>query len=101
MFVYNITSKVNNSIAEDWLKWQKEEHIPEIIATNLFQDYKIYHLPELEDAESRTYTIQFFAIERSNYDSYIKNFAPGLKAEAFNKWGDQFISFRSLMEHVQ
>lgn len=49
MFIYNITFRVNNSIAEDWLKWQKEEHIPEIIATGLFEDSKIYRLLNQDD----------------------------------------------------
>ncbi|MGZ5254579.1 MAG: DUF4286 family protein [Flavitalea sp.] len=33
-------------------------------------------------------------------DKYVANFAPGLRQEAFDKWGDQFFSFRTLMEVI-
>jgi hypothetical protein len=46
MFIYNITIKVNNSILKPWMKWQMEEHVPQIMETHLFSGYKIYQLLE-------------------------------------------------------
>ena len=39
--VYNVTIKVNTSIATDLLSWLKEEHIPEVIATGCFTNARI------------------------------------------------------------
>ena len=36
MIIYNITIKVDWSIAEEWLKWMQEKHLPEILATGCF-----------------------------------------------------------------
>ena len=36
MFIYNITIKVDNRYADEWIQWQKEIHIPEIMGTGLF-----------------------------------------------------------------
>ncbi len=36
MFVYNITTKVDNTIEEEWILWQKKIHIPEILSTGFF-----------------------------------------------------------------
>ncbi|MEO5647102.1 MAG: DUF4286 family protein [Chitinophagaceae bacterium] len=101
MNVYNITIKVQAAIADDWIRWQREEHIPEIMQTGLFNEYKLFLLLEQEDAEGPTYITQFFAENRDNYDRYIKEFAPKLREKAFEKWGDQFIGFRSLLQSVQ
>ena len=38
MIIYNVTVKVDHSIADDWLSWLQQEHIPEIIATECFTD---------------------------------------------------------------
>ena len=100
MFVYNITTKVDRDIINDWLKWQKEEHIPEIIATELFTGYKFFQLLEQDDSEDATYVLQYFSETEENYKRYIDEFAPGLGEKAFKKWGDQFIAFRSLMRVV-
>ncbi len=101
MFVYTITNKVNNSIADEWLKWQKDKHIPEIMATGFFDEFKIFHLLDQDDTDGVTYIIQYFTAEKNNYKTYLEDFAPMLRENAINKWGDKFISFRSLLELVK
>ena len=101
MFIYNITIKVNNSIVEEWLKWQREEHIPEIMSTGLFDQYKFFRLLDQDDAEGPTFVIQYHTADRKNYDQYINEHAPVLKEKAIAKWANGFIAFRSLLESVQ
>ena len=40
MIVYNIT-KIQPSIKTDWINWQKQEHIPEVMALSL-ENYNRY-----------------------------------------------------------
>ncbi len=100
MIVYNITMKVNHDIVNEWIAWQKEEHIPEIMATKLFDDHKMYHLFEHDDEESATFTVQYFTSSLEKYNHYISSFAPLLREKAIAKWGDQFTGFRSVMKAV-
>ena len=37
MILYNVTVKILPEVAEEWEKWMKAEHIPEVMATGLFQ----------------------------------------------------------------
>jgi hypothetical protein len=101
MIVYNIPCKVDPAIAKNWLIWQLEEHIPEVMATRLFDDFKVHRLLEQNDEDGPTYTIQYFTNSMDRYQQYIKNHAPLLREKAFAKWGNQFIGFRSVMEAVQ
>lgn len=101
MFIYNITIKVDAAIAEEWMKWQIEEHIPGIMATNLFEQYSFYRLHDQNDIEGPTYVFQYHTRERKNYDQYIIEYAPALREKAVKKWGDGFIAFGTLMESVQ
>ena len=39
---------------------KKEEHIPEIMATNLFTENKFLRLPDQDDIDSSTYVVQYF-----------------------------------------
>jgi hypothetical protein len=98
MIVYNITSKVSIGIEKAWLQWQREEHIPEIMQTGLFTEFKIFHLLEQDDLDGSTYTIQYSANSMEDYLNYINLFANTMRQKAFAAWGNQFISFRSLME---
>ena|SRR5579863_58338 len=101
MIVYNITMKVNRGVIDQWIAWQKQEHIPEIMSTKLFDDYKMYRLLEHEDEETVTFTVQYFTSSLEKYHQYISSFAPQLREKAFAKWGNQFAGFRSIMESVQ
>ena len=100
MLIYNITIKVSNSIAGEWLKWQREEHIPEIMCTGLFDQYKFFRLLEQDDTEGPTFVFQFHTSDRKNYDRYINEYAPGLRKKALKKWGEGFIAFRTIMQVV-
>ena len=98
MIVYNITSKVSSAIEKGWLQWQQEEHIPEIMGTGLFTAYKIFHLLEQDNTEGNTFVIQFTANSLDDYQKYISEYANELRQKAFATWGNQFISFRSILE---
>lgn len=100
MIIYNVTTKVANTIANDWLHWLQNEHIPAITATGYFTHATIVRLLEIDDAEGPTYAVQYFAEHREYYDKYITEFAGEMRRQAFEKWGNQFIAFRSLMEVV-
>ncbi len=100
MIIYNVTIKVNNSIASNWLKWMQEIHIPEVIATGCFTHAVTLRLLELDDEEGPTYAVQYHAESKANYNNYIEKFASQLRQKGFDKWGNQFMAFRSVMEIV-
>ncbi|HMU44805.1 MAG TPA: DUF4286 family protein [Chitinophagaceae bacterium] len=99
MIVYNITVKINKSIEDEWIKWQKEEHIPDIMASGNFLEYKFYKLLD-EDEEGLTYVLQYFATSQEQYQEYINKTAPILREKAVKKWGNKFIAFRTVMQAV-
>ncbi len=99
MIVYNITIKILPEIEEEWVQWQKQEHIPDVMASCQFTDYKFYRLLDAEN-DGVTYIVQYFARSRENFDCYIKDTAPALREKAFNRWGNRFIAFRTIMEPV-
>lgn len=100
MIVYNITIKIVPGIEEEWVRWQQEEHIPDVMSSRQFTEYKFYRLLEQDDPEGITYVVQYFASSLENYNRYIDDTANKLRQKAFDKWGNQFIAFRTLMQVV-
>ena len=100
MIVYNVTTKVTTAIAADWLRWINEEHHKDIINTGCFTHATILQLLETDDSEGPTYVVQYFAESKSNYNIYIEKFAASMRQKAFDKWGNKFIAFRSLMQVI-
>jgi hypothetical protein len=101
MLLYNITTKVDHAIVNDWLRWEKEIHIPEIMSTGLFIEHKFYKLLEHDDEEGQNFIIQFMASSKEDFDTYLKEFAPQLQSKVFAKWGDKVVIFQTLLQNVQ
>ena len=100
MIVYNVTTKVSTTIQQDWLLWIKEEHIPDIINTGCFTHATVLLLLENDDSEGPTFAVQYFAESKSLYNNYMEKYAAVMRQKAFDKWGNQFIAFRSLMQVI-
>ncbi|UYQ92965.1 DUF4286 family protein [Chitinophaga horti] len=100
MIVYNVTTKVSNAIKDRWLDWMKAEHIPEIMDTGLFHDYRICRLLEQDDSDGPTYTIQYSTDTLENYQTYINEHAPRIRQRSYAMFGDHFVAFRTVMQVV-
>ena len=100
MIIYNITTKVDRRIGTGWLEWMKSEHIPAIIATGCFSHCTLLHLIEADDAEGYTYAAQFHTSDISGYERYVDEYAAHYSKIAIEKWGEKFISFRTVMRVV-
>lgn len=98
--IYNVTVKVEHAIAESWLRWLKDQHIPDVIGTGCFTHAVILRLIEVDDTDGPTYAVQYHAPSREDYNHYITSFAEDMRQLAFKKWGEQFVAFRSVLETV-
>jgi hypothetical protein len=73
MIVYNVTSKIDWSIHDAWVKWMLEEHIPEVVATGCFTGAQLLKLLEIEEEDGPTYTAQYFAETKQLQEKYLIN----------------------------
>jgi hypothetical protein len=101
MIIYNVTINVEDEIAADWLQWMKETHLPDVMKTGMFEYYKFLKLhTRQEDEVGQTFAVQYYASHMDNYEKYVNEYAPALKADSFNRWGNKFIAFRTLLEEL-
>ncbi len=100
MIIYNVTVKTEPGIAAEWEQWMKEEHMPELLTTGLFTEYKLCRLLEQDEMEGITYVAQYFCKDIAAYNAYIADHAPLMREKGFNRFGNRFIAFRTVMEVV-
>ena len=100
MIVYNITNKVRWNILEGWLEWQMEEQIPAVLVTGLFDGHRLYRLLEQDEDEGPTFVIQYVTSSMERYRRFTEEYDEVFRRAGWEKWGDGFIAFRTLMESV-
>ena len=90
MILYNVTVSVDLEIEDDWVKWMKEIHIPEMMKTGCFNENKLLKLlNERPDVEGTTFAVQFFAKNPSMIDEYLEKHAPNLRQRHMDRFGDK------------
>ena len=99
MIIYNVTIQVDEEIADQWLSWLREEHIPDVMASGCFVKFQLVKILGTEP-ESVSYAVQYYSDNQQQLDLYLEKHAMGLRKKASDKWGDRFIAFRTIMELV-
>jgi len=101
MIIYNVTINIIEEEHNNWLEWMKNTHIPNVLKTSCFNDYKIYKLLTLQDDETGiTYAIQYTCNTLNELNFYQTNFAPQLQKEHTEKFAGKFVAFRSILETI-
>ena len=100
MVIYNVTLKVELEVANAWVEWMKNVHMPDLLSTGLFVDCQLCKLLEQEEEDGITYSAQYKCKSINEYNNYIENHAEAMRDKAFKLFGGKFIAFRSVMEVI-
>lgn len=100
MVLYNVTVKVEKDSAEAWVRWMKDEHMPELMQTGLFADSRLYQLLDIDEEDGLTYAAQYFCNSMEDYNRYIADHAPAMREKGLERFKEKFIAFRTLMQAV-
>jgi hypothetical protein len=49
MFIYNVTVSVDASVHEDWVRWMKDVHMPDVMKSGCFVDCQLLKVWGHED----------------------------------------------------
>ena len=101
MIIYNVTINIDDSVRDEWLKWMKEVHIPDVMRTGLFLENRMLKiLTDETETGGTNYSVQYTCRNMDDFNTYEKTFAPALRKAHAEKYSDRFVSFRTLLELV-
>lgn len=100
MYIYNVTVNIDPTVHEDWLKWMKESHIPDVMKTGCFTDNRIVKVLNVDD-HGHTYSFQYTFLHMNDIERYQKEHAPKLQADVKEKFNDKYTAFRTLLEIIE
>jgi hypothetical protein len=100
MFLYNVTVGIDKDVEQEWLQWVKDEHIPNVMDTGMFFDYKIYKVLHDQEEGSVSYSVQYFAHTINHITLYFEKFAPALLEQHRMRFRDKHVAFMTLLEEI-
>jgi hypothetical protein len=97
MYIYNVTVHIENNRREEWLRWMKEEHIPDVLATGKFSSARLFRVCT-EDEKETTYAVQYTTTSKETLNAYYEQDAPRLRQEGINRFGAALAAFRTELQ---
>lgn len=99
MILYNVTVSIDDQVHDEWLKWMREVHIPDVMRTGMFVENRICRIHAYEEG-GKSYSIQYLAENQAMFDRYQNEFAPALQEEHTKKYQGKFAAFRTILEVI-
>lgn len=100
MILYNVTVNVDRQVHEEWLEWMRRVHIPDVMSTGLFLEYRLLRLINEVENDGFTYAIQYLLKSMDDFQLYQCQYAPSLQAEHQRLYGQYCHAFRTLLEVI-
>ena len=100
MFIYNVTTHVEPTLEQDWLKWMKEDHLPKMIQTGHFQQAKLFKVITDQDHGGISYATQYHCNSLQDYENYLDQHADQLRQDAIDRFGKAILAFRTQLDEI-
>lgn len=101
MIIYSVTVSVDAAIESEWKQWMQSTHIPDVLATEMFETCEMLKLLDpVVDSAAVTFSIQYRCKSMAEYEKYQEQFAPKLQEEHTERYKDKFVAFRTILEVV-
>lgn len=100
MYIYNVTTNIEESVHDEWLKWMKEKHIPDMLSTGKFNYAKMSQVIIEEEMGGITYSVQYSTDSLETLQKYYKEDAVRLRGEALKLFNGKFVAFRTELKVI-
>ena len=100
MFIYNVTTNVDESINEKWLTWMHDVNIPGILEPGPFLRLPLCHVLVKEDMGGITYAVQYTAKDKEQLQDFLVNESYKFKEEEMKLFSGKFGSFTTELKVI-
>jgi len=100
MYIYSVTISIDKNLVEEWLKWMKSKHIPDVMKTGCFTDYAIFQVFSSNSEEIATFNIQYHFNKIEDLEKYQKEYASALQKEHKDRYEGKFVAVRTVLKKL-
>ncbi len=100
MYIYNVTINIDESVHDEWFKWMREKHIPNMLSTGKFSKAKMSEVMVKEEMGGVTYSVQYTTDSLETLQEYYKEDASKLQEEGLQLFKDKIVAFRTELKVI-
>jgi hypothetical protein len=100
MVLYNVTVNIDSDREEEFIAWMKQEYLSRVMQTGLFFEKRFFRLLQEDNGNGVNFSAQFFAENLEDLEFFQERYADILSEIIKEKFGSQFVSFRTVLESI-
>lgn len=100
MVLYNVTINIDRDREEEFIAWMKQEYLSRVMQTGLFYEKRFFRLLQEDNGNGINFSAQFLAENLEDLEFFQERYSEVLSEILKEKFGSQFVSFRSVLESV-
>ena len=100
MYIYNVTTNIDESISKEWLNWMKSIHIPAMLDTGKFSSAKMVKVLIEEEMGGVTYAVQYATDSMETLEAFYNTDAPKLQQKSFQLFGEKIVTFSTELKII-
>jgi hypothetical protein len=97
MFVFTVRVEVEKSHAEQWHDYMTSKHIMDVLDTGCFEKAELERVMS-DNEETSQFASRYYFKTMDMYNHYLKEFAPHLRTEHNELFGDKVKAERTVSE---
>lgn len=95
MYIYNVTTNIEDAAHYEWLHWMKTVHIPQVLSTGKFLSAKMTKVLVEEESGGHTYSVQYTVSDKETLERYYEEDASRLREDAMKLFAGKSVSFQN------
>ncbi len=95
--LYVVSVTVDADVHQDWLRWMRDVHVPDVVATGCFQSATMARNTDGDTTDRFAYRILYHAHSPEMLDKYQREFAPDLKREHSERYQGSVSASREIL----
>lgn len=102
MIIYSVTVSIEHEIESEWKNWMLDTHIPAVMDTGYFSQYRFHKILEpVVDPDRISYNVLYSIASLDKLNQYRQNEAPRLQEAHLERYGEQAIAIRVVLDQQQ
>lgn len=100
MLIFNTTYLVADKVHGAWLKWVREQHIPQLIQSGFFHSPQVAKVLSVEEQEGTSYSVQFRVADMDALEQWHLQYATDFEQDLKKRFSTDVLFFATVLQII-
>ena len=101
MLIFNITFLVTDKVADRWMQWVNDTHIPALLASGYFTEPRLAKVLSNHGQDGTSYAVQYQINDMQSLEAWNRKFGVKMERDCAFAFGEEVLLFTTVLELIK